>query len=244
MVLVTLLSYRRVYRTLPVFYLYVAFGLASDSVMMFLQSRFAPAQYLRLFLDEMSFDTLFQFAVLVELAWSVLRPYCSGLPRKIFTVIPVTMVLLGALAWPLANLRGFENFPPQWHFLAHLQASIAVLRVMFFLVLAAGSHLLAMGWRDRELQVATGLGFYSMISLGAAILHSYQKLGEAYHAVDIAVAASYFVSMLYWIASFAQKEVPRREASPEMRSLLPVLARAAHLQLELERARSHEDGLS
>ncbi|HEY2859797.1 MAG TPA: hypothetical protein VGJ21_15355 [Terracidiphilus sp.] len=200
--------------------------------MFFLQFRY-PSHYLDIFIREMSFDTVLQYAVLVELAWSVLRPYRAQLPRKFLAAIPLSMVVLGALAWPLANLRGFENFPPRWHFVAHLEASIAVLRILFFLLLAGASHLLSLGWRDRELQVATGLGLFSLVSLAASIVHSYQKLGDAYHTVDFVVGASYVVSILYWIGSFLRKEVPRREFTAQMRSFLPVLAVAARDQLQM-----------
>ena len=230
--IVALLSFKRVYRTLPVFYMYLVWGLASDAVMFFLQYRY-PAHYLQIYLGEMSFDAMLQYAVLVELSWSVLRPYRAILPRRTLGAIPVLIVALGAIAWPLANMRGFGSFPPQWHFLAHLQASIAVLRVMFFLLIAGGSHLLSIGWRDRELQVATGLGLYSMVSLGAAIVHSYQKLGYGYHYVDVAVSASYIVSILYWTTSFLQKEVPRREFSPQMKAFFPALAGTARSHLQV-----------
>ena len=45
--------------------------------------------------------------------------------------------------------------------MSQLQHTVSILRILFFLVLAGGSQLLSIGWRDRELQVATGLGFYS-----------------------------------------------------------------------------------
>jgi hypothetical protein len=230
--LVALLSFRRVYRTLPVFYLYLAWGLASDSVMLFLQNRY-PASYLRIFVGEMSFDTVLQFAVLVELAGSVLRPYRASLPRGFLAAIPLALAAMGVVVWPFTNARGFDNFTPLWHFLTHLLASIAVLRVLFFMLLAGGSHLLSIGWRDRELQVATGLGMFSMVSLAASIAHSYQKSGYGYHVVDLVVSASYAVSIVYWIASFIQKEVPRREFNAQMRSLFPVLAGAARAQVEM-----------
>lgn len=229
--LVALLWHKRVYRPLPFFSLYLAWGLVSDSIMLILQRRYA-SHYIDIFLGEMSIDTVLQYLVLVELSWSVLQPYRASLPRRVLVIIPLVLAGLGAITWPLANLRGFEGFPAQWHFLAHLQASIAVLRVLFFLVIAGGSHLLALGWRDRELQVATGLGFFSMVSLAASIVHSYQKLGHGYHVVDIAVSASYALSLFYWLGSFLQKEVPRREFSPHMRSFLPALAGAARLQRE------------
>lgn len=115
-------------------------------------------------------------------------------------------------------------------FLACLQQSTAILRLIFFLVSAASSHMLVIGWLNRELQIATGLGAYSLVSLAASLVHTHQKLGHAYHNVDLIVAASYLGPLLYWIVSFARPEAPRREFTPQMRSLLLKLAGASRDQ--------------
>jgi hypothetical protein len=96
--------------------------------------------------------------------------------------------------------------------IVRVQETFAILRVVFFLVLAIASHWLAIGWRNRELQIATGLGLYSLGSLAGTLAHQYQSVGTLnYHRVDFAIAASYFGSLLYWVVSFAQKEPPRPE---------------------------------
>ena len=115
------------------------------------------------------------------------------------------------------------------HLLLRLQQTFSILRVVFFLVIAGSSQVLALGWRNRELQVATGLGFYSLVSLGATMLHAHQSAASRYHLVDQFVAASYFCSLLYWTVSFAQKEAPRQEFSPRMQSFLLAVAGTARL---------------
>lgn len=227
--LLAMLIYRRVYRTLPVFFIYVAWGLASDAAMLILQFH-NPKQYIDMFVVEMSIDSALQYVVLVELTWAVLRPFRASLPRGTLAAISIMIFGLGVAAWPVGNLRGFSTLTPTWQFLEHLQTSIAVLRVMFFAILAAGSHLLSMGWRDRELQVATGLGSYSLVSLAGAILHSYQRSAASFHVVDIVVSMSYLLSMVYWTGCFAQKEAPRHEFTPQMQGFLSAVARSAHSQ--------------
>jgi hypothetical protein len=95
---------------------------------------------------------------------------------------------------------------------------------VFFLLLAAGCQVLALGWRDRELQVATGLGCYSLVSFAATIVHSHQKIGMQYHWVDVVVSLSYIGSLGYWLVSFVQAEAPRREFTPRMHSALLAVA--------------------
>jgi hypothetical protein len=224
-----LLLHRRAWRSLPVFSLYLLWGLAGDLGTMFLRFHF-PAHFLEIYTVELSLDSAFQYAVLVELMWSVLRPHRASLPRGTVAGIAIFFLALGAAAWPFSDSQSFAHYSQAWHFLAHLQQDIAVVRVVCFLALAGCSHLLTLGWRDRELQVATGLGFYSLLSLAGSVMHTHHALRPFYHAVDQTVAASYVASLLYWIYSFAQAEVPRREFTPQMQGLVVALAGAARAQ--------------
>ena len=226
--LLVLLAHRRAYRLLPFFYSYIAWCVVSDCVMVFLQYRYA-SHYLQIFIVQVCLDSALQYGLMVELAWSVLRPVRASLPRGTVAGISLLLIAVGAATWPFYSSQTFLAFPPQWHFLACLQQSTAILRILLFLILAAGSHMLGIGWRDRELQVATGLGAYSLVSLAASIVHTHQSLEMmSYHVVDLLVTVSYFGSVLYWIVSFAQAETPRRDFTPQMHSLLLTIAGTAY----------------
>jgi uncharacterized membrane protein len=108
-----------------------------------------------------------------------------------------------------------------------LQQTTSILRILFFLVLAGCSQLLSLGWRNRELQVATGLGFYSLVSLAVAMLNTHYAMGSQYTRLHQVVVASGLCSLLYWLFSFAQKEAERREFSPQMQSMLLAVAGTA-----------------
>jgi hypothetical protein len=172
-------------------------------------------------------DSALQFAVLIELAWSVLRPMRTSLPRSALLAVAVLIAAAAAAIWPFAGIQGLSSFSTEWRNLVHVQQTASILRILFFLVLAGCSQLLSIGWRDRELQVATGLGFYSIVSVAVAILHSRQGMGQAYRNLNRFVAVSYLCSLVYWVVSFAQQEAERREFSPQMRSALLAVAGAA-----------------
>jgi len=93
--------------------------------------------------------------------------------------------------------------------------------------------LLSIGWRNREFQVATGLGFYSIVSLAVTVLHTHQIVGKQYqwgpqyHGLDEVVMVSYIGVLAYWVFSFATKETERREFTPQMQSFLLAMAGAA-----------------
>jgi hypothetical protein len=223
---VGLLLYRRVWRSLPVFCVYCAWDLFS-SAGAYAILRFFPASYLTAYLAETVVGSALEFGVLVELAWSVLRPYRTFLPRGALVIVGGLVVALGAAIWPFATIPGFSYLPAEWHFLLRLLQTNAILRVLFFLALAGCGQLLSIGWRDRELQVATGLGFYSLVSLAVAMLHTHLMTGSQYTHLNQVVVASYICSLLYWVFSFAQKEAVRREFTPQMQNLLLAVAGAA-----------------
>jgi hypothetical protein len=223
---IVLLLYRRVFRMFPVFCSYVLWAFCSDVVMLLIKSRY-PGHYFQTYLVEATVDSMLQFGVLVELAWSILRPVRNALPRGAIVVVAVLVIIAGAMVWPFAGMSELPRITPEYLLLMRLQQTVSILRVVFFLVMAACSQVLALGWRNRELQVATGLGFYSLVSLGAEMLHVHQTAASKYHHVDQLVAASYLLSLLYWGVSFAQNEAPRQEFSPKMQSLLLTVAGAA-----------------
>jgi hypothetical protein len=104
----------------------------------------------------------------------------------------------------------------------------SALRILFFLILAACSQWLSIGWRDRELQIATGFGFFSLASLFVSFLHMNQGATTTpYHTAELMLTACYDCSIFYWIISFAQKVPERREFTPQMQNFLLAVAGSA-----------------
>jgi hypothetical protein len=142
----------------------------------------------------------------------------------------------------LAALPGLAHVSRQAHLLAQIQQTVSILRIVFFLLLAASSQVLSINWRDRELQVATGLGIVSIVSLTATILHMHQTTASQYQLLGEVVVASYMCCMVYWVVCFAQKEAERREFTPQMQSFLLAVAGAAHSsRVALTESRSGND---
>jgi hypothetical protein len=218
-VLAGLLVRGRTYRLFPIFSLYMAWAIVSDLIGMGI-STWHKDIFLRWFLYEMPLDCLLQFGVLVELAWSVLRPMRSMLPRWTVVAICLLILLAGAAVWPIAGFTQIHGLPQEWHLILRLRQTSSILQVLFFVVLAAGSQVLSLSWHDRELQVATGLGFYSLVNLVVSLLHAQMPRMSHYHRVDQLLPVSYFCALVYWAVSFMLKEAPRQEFSPQMQSFL------------------------
>jgi hypothetical protein len=227
--LVGLLFYRRVWRTFPIFTTLCATEVLSSGIA-YLVLHYSQSSYPFYYLVESVLSELLEFGVLVEISWSVLRPMRASLPRRTPFVIAILILAIGAAIWPFSALQSLASLPPALQAIAHLQQTTAVLRVLLFLALAGCSQLLSIGWRDRELQVATGLGFYSLVSLGTAMVHSHQSTWTQYTQLQQFVLASFICALFYWIFSFAQKEAERREFTPQMQNLLLAVAGVARAE--------------
>ena len=78
--IVAVLLLKRVYRTFPVFTAYIAWSLLSDVGGYILVHQF-PNSDMKVYVADTLIGSVFQFAVLVELSMSVLRPVRASLPR-------------------------------------------------------------------------------------------------------------------------------------------------------------------
>ncbi|HUN83637.1 MAG TPA: hypothetical protein VMU48_04625 [Terracidiphilus sp.] len=245
-VVIALLIYRRMWRLLPLFCVYCAWDLLSNAVSFGCAHYFAThfSLYIKTYLIQTIIDAALQFGVLVELSWSVLRPVRSALPRYAFVAVGLLILAIGLATWQFASFAELAQLGANFRFIVHVQYTEAILRILFFLGLAGCSQLLSIGWRDRELQVATGLGIYSLVSLGIAMLQTHQTTGTQYGHLNQFIVASYVISLLYWVFSFAQKQAERREFTPQMQNMLLAVAGVARAdRMALARSNS-EDGQS
>jgi hypothetical protein len=225
--IILLLVRGRVLRTFPVFFIFLCWSLFSDLFLYCIRVVYPPETFYRIYQVQLVADSIMIFALLVEVAWSVFRPIRKSLPKYSWVGIAVLVAVGGIILWPIAGFVAPDNLSQAGMTLFRLQQTPAILRAVFFLALAAFSQVLSIGWRDRELQIATGLGFYSIISLAITIFHSHQAVGSQYHWLDLLGGVSYLAALIYWVYSFATQPAERREFSPQMQSMLLAVAGAA-----------------
>lgn len=225
--MIVLLIKVRAFRILPAFFLYMCWSLFSDAALFVLKS-LPFATYFRIYEVQMVIDATMVFAVLVELAWSVLRPLRSSLPKRSWIGIALLIALAGLVVWPVAGLTVPAHVSASGQIFFRLQQTFAILRVVIFFAMAGFSQLIGIGWRNRELQVATGLGFYSILSLAVTVLHTHQATGtQYYHWLDVMGAAGYLGALTYWVWAFATKEAERQNFSPQMANFLLLIGGTA-----------------
>ena len=193
--LLGLVLWKRIYRTLPFFSCFFLWCLLSDGGMA-IASRYSDA-YLPATLVNITIDALFQLAILAELARVVVRHNNVTPPSKvvIFLLTVLTLVLSGSLnKWTLPSQLPIADL-----LYLVLMELFAVLRVVFLLTLVWWSIFRGLRWPARELRIVSGLGVYIFATLCVAIVHSRGMGGMQYHWLDQSLVGIYLWTLLYWV---------------------------------------------
>ncbi len=216
--LLIILLVRKQWKAFPLFTTFICWAVLSDFATILFHVSFS--EKLVVYIAEFSLDSAFQSFVLFELAWSVFKPVRTLLPKRTLWISLVVYSCISVGCWYLAGFTVPDNLSRHGYLLVEMQQTIALLRVVFFMVLVAFSQFFSIGWRDRELQIASGLGFYSILSLVVSVLHTHQAVGPQYHWLDLVTSFGYLGTLTYWVVSFAQKEPEVRKISPQMMRFL------------------------
>jgi len=218
--LLATLVLRRRYKTFPIFTLYIAFGLLSDVVVALAASMYSLHVGNSLQFASLPLMYLLELAVLFEIAWHVLRPVHASLPRgstRVFLGLILLAIVCGTLlAWHVqATGNRIDDIKKP------LNLTIGLLRMLIFVATAGFAQVLGIGWKDKVLQIATALSFYSAVNLIVSLGESHPGASTVLEPLR-AVAYALELGFLAWV--FTTKELRRREFSPQMEQFLVTLA--------------------
>jgi hypothetical protein len=216
---------RRQFKIFPVFTLYVAFNLLSDLGVGTLVVLYPVHVGYTVAFGLLPLQYLLELAVLLEITWNVLRPVHSSLPQGTIRVFvsAVVLALLGGifLAWHFGNTGNkIQDIK------VPLDLMVGLLRMLIFVATAGFAQLLGVGWKNKVLQLATALSFYSAVSLIVSLVERYSGRSKELDGL-VSVAFTLELAFLVWV--FTTKEVRRREFSPQMEQFLVTLAGRAKL---------------
>jgi hypothetical protein len=216
---------RRQYKIFPVFTFYIAFNLLNDIGVSALMVAYPPSVGRAVELGLLPLQYLLELGVLLEIAWNVLRPVHASLPAKSIRVFLGLLVLALAggtlLAWHFSNTGNKVQ-----DFKGPLDLTVGLLRMLIFVATAGFAQLLGIGWKNKVLQLATALSFYSAVDLIVSLLERYSGATNSLERFR-AIAFALELGFLVW--AFTTKEVRRREFSPQMEQFLVTLAGRAKL---------------
>jgi hypothetical protein len=223
--LFTALVVRRQYKIFPVFTLYVAFNILSDLGVGALMALYPMHIARSLLFGLLPLQYLLELGILLEIAWNVLRPVHVSLPQGSVRVFmtAIALALLGGviLAWHFdttGNKIQDIRVP--------LDLTVGLLRMLIFAATAGFAQLLGIGWKNKVLQLATALSFYSAVSLIVSLVERYSGRSRE---LDGLVTVAFVLEFGFLIWAFTTKDVRRREFSPQMEQFLVTLAGRAKL---------------
>jgi hypothetical protein len=223
--LFAVLVLRRQYRIFPVFTLYIAFNLLSDIVVGLAISMYSTHAGEVLQLASLPLMYLLELSVLFEIAWNVLRPVHMSLPKgavRIFLGLLSVTVLFGTLlAWHVHDTGNKIDDIKR-----PLDLTVGLLRMLIFAATAGFAQVLGIGWKNKVLQLATALSFYSAVNL---IVSLGERHSGASTALEPLRSVAYMLEVGFLVWAFTTKEVRRREFSPQMEQFLVTLAGRAKL---------------
>lgn len=204
-------------RRLPFFGGYLAWSVLSDLVAAIL-AHGSSTRYFHFYRMEFVADSLIQSLVLVELARGVLRTLPVLVARGAVLLLILITTGAGTVLWHLA--AGWSEgsaWSAEWSLILRVQLAASLLRILFLLLLGGlieflGRNFIPIGWGDRELQVATGLGIYALASLATSLRLYYPMSGAVLRVLDLVVALTFIGVVIYWIVSFLR---PERSWLPE-----------------------------
>ncbi|MFP5235182.1 MAG: hypothetical protein ACLGSD_04715 [Acidobacteriota bacterium] len=224
-VLFGIVSKRGISRILPTFYVYVLWSVLGDIV----AGVVYPYRVLKvyaIFADiQAATEGVILLVVLLDLARAALRPL--PIARVIVGLLGLITAVAGAILWKLTNSWALWAHYHYYHQFLREQLTFSVLRV-FLLLLIGGlvqyfaRYSIPMGWHEREMQIATGIGVYALASLAESLVTTYQSfvVPVVFNAIYGSVGAIYELCLIYWIVCFlrpepANAEQRAEEAQPE-----------------------------
>jgi len=231
LLLLGILFLRRLQHVFPIFTAYLLWVLVSDPILLFIGSNpHTSFRYAQVYFAFSIVQFFLELSVLIEIGAIVIRPAKGSLPRAALTFLAAVIVIIGIGGFFFAtHLNASTLNHPRTVFVA--ECTMAILRLATFLVIAASAQVLGLGWKNHVLQLASGLAFYAAVTLVAAIAKSHLRASPTYveqyrHLLELGVVG-YLCSLTYWCYSFARKEAPRKEFSPQMVQLLVSMSGSA-----------------
>ena len=232
LVVLAILLARGLQRAFPIFTAYAIYGIAADVVAVVFTKDATASTYFKVYFTLSALQSFMAFGVLFEIAGNVLRPVKGSLPKAALYGFAIVVGLAGLVAWILSGHASQSTLTTAGRAFVTVNVVCATLTVTCFLAIALLAQVLGINWKNHVLQLASGLAFYSFISLIVEMIHSHMKptAGQyafQYHSLDQLRTIGYLCAVSFWVWSFAKKEAPRKEFSPQMATFLVSIAETA-----------------
>jgi hypothetical protein len=225
LLLLVVLFLRRHAKTFPLFTALIASNIAQTAVLYTVHRFGTASKYFCLYWTFAIVELALQLGVLYEIASIVFRPlgvWAPDVRRKL------CLLVLGSFA--IAGILALLASPPTEHVAQSIfikgNLFAALLLSELFVVTSSLSTRVGLPWKSHVLQLAQGLGIYSIVTVIVETADSY--FGLPTHADDYRIfrfvqhcrIAIYLCCLTYWIICLYRRELPRHSVTTEMRNRL------------------------
>ncbi len=213
----------------PILLSYFILNLIEDPLAWTLQySRVYPTFYFTITV----LDYVLQFLIILEIGRNVFRPSKKSLPFRLWPIVTAGILVCAILAAtfsPQVQASGNNGIT---HVLLRVTLGLAILKLLLFAGMAGFAQFLGIGWKDRVLQLASGLAFYGAVSLMVQLSSSHLSSGsqgyyEHLRRLAQAQSVAYNLTLVFWIWAFSRNEAPRKDFTPQMQEVLVTIAESA-----------------
>jgi hypothetical protein len=221
--LLCILLWRRGYSRFPIFLTWVAFNVLTEPLIYILINHVSAHAYYKAYFALEFPSSLLELGILLEIGANVLRPVKRSIPGTSLRVFFGLMVVLAIVGFFIATRLNAATLSHPRAFQV-VSTTVAILRLLTFVLIAGFSQLLGLGWKNHVLQLASGLAFYAASTLIVELVQSHLRAGPGYSAGfyewDHLRVLGYLCALYYWCYSFARQEAPRKEFNSKMSDFL------------------------
>jgi uncharacterized membrane protein len=230
LLLLAVLLKQRLYRTFPLFCVFIAYSCLSDIGLFVLYSQHTSnVTAYRTYSLSGGVDILLQIGLLLEIGRNVLNPVKRSLPRASLYIFGAMLVAASGITVLFARHSAPAEADRWAQYFMHISYAVAILRLLIFSAIAGFSQMLGIGWKNHVLQIATGLLGYSIVALLVELLHRFTGLQDQslFHLHDQFRIISWCMVLGYWSYSLSRVEAARKEFSPKMAEFLISMSEVA-----------------
>lgn len=212
-VLLGITSWRDTARNVPTFLVYLYWVVLGDIAVGLCYYHVAMNTYVIIDGIQSASEGLLLLAVLFDLARSLVRLLPVAVSRGLLKLFGVVTIGAGAIIWWVSDSWALLSYDRGFHLLLREQLTSSLLRVLLLLLIGILSQFLSryslpVGWGERELQIATGMGIYALASLAESLATTYQSslTRAAFVRIHVSMGLIYIMCLIYWIVCFLRPD--------------------------------------
>jgi hypothetical protein len=202
-VLIGLLTWKRIAKKPPVFSIYILWDVANNLILFSIKNLLTSQAYLFIFTVGMYGDAVLILAVWFELISHVFD--YNHLSRSAWYLLTFFILVANILLWLVVQRMPQPAYTTTWNFIyVDSRQIIGILWVAIILAITGFSRMRNLRWPEKELQIVSGFAFCFIVDLVVNILRTHAFMRLYYRRLDQFAVACYLGTVCYWALSFSR----------------------------------------